>query len=253
MVARAFLDKGYNTNYAAGWHLVRSAPKFSQTGGVMQSMGTAGNEGMKGTSTTQGPLKLRILETGPVVSSNVALLGDAAPGDITEGILSLSIKYDSTDAFANGSTDAKTFLEQGELLSEAFNDGPAFWDAGSSSINLVTHPADLSIQAQCETAGSCPAPTDSTSTYLQDTRDWYAVHGGGKNGSCNILMADASVKEFTDGNNDKFLNPGFPVDPSLTPADYAGIGYRDSTVELAPGQIFNGVFLINLQKNADFE
>ena len=28
LVARAFLDKGYNTNYAAGWHLVRSVPKF---------------------------------------------------------------------------------------------------------------------------------------------------------------------------------------------------------------------------------
>ena len=29
LIARAFLDKGYNTNYAASWYLVRSVPKFT--------------------------------------------------------------------------------------------------------------------------------------------------------------------------------------------------------------------------------
>ncbi len=61
--------------------------------------------------------------------------------------------------------------------------------------------------------------------------------------SCNILMADGSVKLFSDSNGDKFLNPGFPVPNNLTDAQYAVIGYRDSEVELPPTTIFNGVFL----------
>ncbi|MCA9227841.1 MAG: DUF1559 domain-containing protein, partial [Planctomycetales bacterium] len=96
-------------------------------------------------------------------------------------------------------------------------------------------------------------PTAANGTFLQDTRDWYAAHGGGKNGSVNILMADGSVKQFTDLNNDKFLNPGFPVATGLTESDYAEIGYRDGTIELPPTEIFNGIFLQNFQKHHKFE
>ena len=49
--------------------------------------GDPSKTGLKGLSTTLGPLKRRLLETGPVVTSNVPLLGDAAPGDIDEAIL----------------------------------------------------------------------------------------------------------------------------------------------------------------------
>ena len=97
------------------------------------------------------------------------------------------------------------------------------------------------------------SPVDGSDTYLQDTRDWYAVHGGGKKAACNILMADGSVKLFQDLNNDKFLNPGFPVPNNLTEQQYSVIGYRDSEVELPPTDIFSGVFLINLQKRSAFE
>ena len=79
------------------------------------------------------------------------------------------------------------------------------------------------------------------------------MHGGGKKAACNILMADGSVKLFSDENNDKFLNPGFPVPSTMTEAQYAVVGYRDSTVELPPTEIFSGVFLQNMQKRAKFE
>jgi prepilin-type N-terminal cleavage/methylation domain-containing protein/prepilin-type processing-associated H-X9-DG protein len=257
LVARAFVEKGYNTNYAAGWHLVRSVPKFdfdgSTTPASILAVGDPAKSGLKGLSTTLGPLKLRTLETGPVPSSQVAILGDAAPGDIDEAILSMTIGYDSTDPFANGKPDAKTFIEAGEMLSEAFNDGPAYWDSSTNTINLIQQAADLTNQVDCEVSGSCAPAVTGSGTYLQDTRDWYAVHGGGRNASCNILMADGSVREFTDSNNDKFLNPGFQVPDNLTEAQYAAIGYRDSTVELPPGQIFSGVFLMNLQKRSAFE
>ncbi|MFT7639943.1 MAG: prepilin-type N-terminal cleavage/methylation domain-containing protein [Pirellulaceae bacterium] len=264
IIARAFIDKGYNTNYAAGWHFVRSVPLFgyddSSSPAKIIGGGSASSSGMKGLSTTQGPLRRRVLETSPVVSSNVALLGDAAPGDIDEAILATTIAYgafllDGTtaDPFANGSTESKTFLEVGELLTEAFNDGPAVYDASSKTLNLINQAADLTTQVDCEVSGSCTPPVTGSNTYLQDTRDWYAVHGGGRNSTANILMADGSVKEFVDTNNDKFLNPGFPVPKDLTDAEYAVTGYRSSDVELPSGQIFNGIFLINLQKRSVFE
>jgi prepilin-type N-terminal cleavage/methylation domain-containing protein/prepilin-type processing-associated H-X9-DG protein len=267
LVARAFLDKGYNTNYAASWHFVRSTPKFTfdtlVSPAIIRSVGDASKQGLKGLSTTFGPLTRRILETGPIPSSNVALMGDAAPGDVDEAILSQTIAYgpflaDGTtaDPFANGATDKKTFIEAGQLLSEAFNDGPAFWNSTKNNVDLILGQSNLSRQVECEVKGSCPPPVDGeagSKTYLQDTRDWFCVHGGGKQASCNILMADGAVKEFSDLNGDKFLNPGFPVPNNLTESQYAVIGYRDSQVELPARDIFTGVLLINLQKRSVFE
>ena len=224
------------------------------------SVGNPANQGLKGLSTTLGPLKRRVLETGPVVTANIPLLGDAAPGDINEAVLAQTIAYgpfladgSTPDPFANGSTESHTFIEAGELLSEAFNDGPAYWDPSSNTINLIQQQSDLTVQVDSEVAGSIAQPVAGSNTYLQDTRDWYAVHGGGKKAACNILMADGSVKLFQDMNNDKFLNPGFPIPNNLTEPEYAVIGYRDSQVELPPTTIFSGVFLINLQKRSVFE
>ncbi len=264
LIARAFLDKGYNTNYAASWYLVRSVPKFTFNDATQPAqilaVGNANTQGLKGLSTTLGPLKRRVIETGPVVTANIPLLGDAAPGDVDEAVLAQTIAFgpfladgSTADPFANGKADTKTFIEAGELLTEAFNDGPAYWDRTSNTMNLIQQQANLTVQVDAEVGGSIPVPVDGSDTYLQDTRDWYAVHGGGKKAACNILMADGSVKLFQDLNNDKFLNPGFPVPNTLTEAEYAVIGYRDSDVELPPTDIFSGVFLINLQKRSVFE
>jgi prepilin-type processing-associated H-X9-DG protein len=195
-----------------------------------------------------------------VVTANVPLLGDAAPGDVNEAVLAATLQYGPTDPFANGKPDANVFIEEGELLTEAFNDGPAQWNptggvSGLGAITLIANTGvDLTPQLNAEVAGSIPSPVYGvTQSYLQDTRDWYAVHGGGKKAACNILMADGSVKVFADSNNDKFLNPGFDVPAGLTPEAYAVIGYSDSTVELPPTEIFSGMFLLNLQKHSKFE
>lgn len=253
LVARALLDKGYNTNYACSWFLSRSGPKVTVTAGTtppqITAIGTATSEGLKGLSTTRGPLTRRMLESSSIVSSSVGLLGDGAPGDADEATLSLDIKFGPTlsngqpDPFSNGKTESKSFLTAGELLTEAANDGPAYWDSGSQSINLIRANGNLTQQSVAEAAGSIPAPTDASGSYLQDTRDWFATHGGGKTGLVNVLMADGSVKQFSDQNGDKFLNPGFPVPNNLSAQDYGGIGYRDSTVELPASEMFNGVFL----------
>lgn len=266
LVSRALLGRGYNTNYAASWHLARSVPRFNYVSGTpvrIVAVGVAGRKGLKGLDTTQGPLTRRVLETSPVIASQVALLGDAAPGDINEAILTLTLGYGPTllngpggpDPWAGTTNDSRRFIESGSLLCEAMNDGPAYWDASARRVRLIPQTSDLTQQVAYEVAGTIPPPTGpiGNNAYLMDTRDWYASHGGGKNASCNILMADGSIKEFTDLNGDKFLNPGFAVDPNLTENDYAVIGYRDATVELPPTQIFSGVFLINLQKHSKFE
>ena len=61
-------------------------------------------------------------------------------------------------------------------------------------------------------------------------------------------MSDGAVKTFYDVQGDRFLNPGFPVPDTLTPSEYASIGYTDSQVEMPQGEIFNGVFLFRLTK-----
>ncbi len=230
---------------------------------------TSNNQGMKGLSTTSGPLSRRDVESGVIVTSKIPLLGDAAPGDIDEALLAKTISYGPTlldgttpDPYQPSSKvgDSVIFAKQGEQLVEAFNDGPTFWNG--TRLEYIGNDPDLTPQLNCETSDPtdhrckyAPDSTDpnGTGVYLQDTRDWMCVHGGGKFGSCNILMVDGSVVEFYDKNGDGFLNPGFPVDPALTDADYAEIGYRDGTVELEPKDIFSGIFLRNLSKHSKFE
>ena len=112
------------------------------------------------------------------------------------------------------------------------------------------------LQIACEraqpTTASCAAPTGPGSgngVYLQDTRDWYAVHKG----SCNILMADGSVKSFQDLNGDGFLNPGFDIADGLTDLEVSGVGYADDRQEMATDQFFGGIFIDDAYFKGAFE
>lgn len=253
LVARYFFDRGYNTNYANSWYLSRSAPRWDPA----SSPNFDSVASLKGLAGTQGPLTRRLLESSPVNTSTVPLLGDAAPGDINEAILRITIEQStdsSVDPFATSKKDGKVWLVSGSLLTEAANDGPAQVDSTGKAIKLAASAgATFNDTIKCERAGNCgPATGDGTGgVFLQDTRDWYAVHGGGRSASVNILMADGSVKEFSDLNNDKFLNPGFPV-ATLTESEAASVGYSNADLELPPGEIFSGVILQNLSK-AKFE
>jgi prepilin-type processing-associated H-X9-DG protein len=194
-------------------------------------------------------------------------LGDAAPGDVDESAAKATYERSDSDWIGRQLTGTqagegrgnKVFIPAGALTTEAFNDGPAYWNS-SSRISLIddglasgtpgTGPGGkfLTSQLQAELQGAIPSPTTANGLYLQDTRDWYALHGGLRNSTANILMADGSVKTFIDRNGDRFLNPGFDVAGNLTPADYLEIGYQDSTQELTPGEMFNGMFLYRLTK-----
>jgi len=262
-LARYFMDGGYNTNYAASWYLARGGPRItSDATGNVTTNGAATGQGLKGLNSTTGPMTRRMAETGLQVSSNIPMLGDAAPGDVDEATLARTIEWNdgnpTDDIWSQapptgfGAQGKKLFISQGALLTEAMNDGPAFWN-GTDAVSLIAaQGAAMNNQLSCETANQCGAPlgpagTNESNTYLQDTRDWFCVHGAGRTASCNILMADGSVKTFYDAQGDRFLNPGFPV-AGLTGPQQAGVGYSDSQVELPPGECFSGVFLMRLTK-----
>ncbi|MEM1227671.1 MAG: DUF1559 domain-containing protein [Planctomycetota bacterium] len=274
ILSQMIITPGYSTNYAAGYHLVRSELLFDMI--VDTSTNTAQyftnakdpDGSQKGLNGSLGPLRLPKLDNGGIPSSSIGILGDAAPGDIKEGVLAATLS-----SLVKGATDAKTgvggtvdtdadfVISQGELLCEAFNDGPAFYSPTSQKVLLAltgktgAEAGEAEITAQILNEGSyaIPLPEAATTTptegavadtaadavyYLQDTRDWFAVHGG----SANIGMADGSIQQFFDTNGDGFLNPGFPVPDDLTDTEYLQIGYRGPEIEMAPQAFYSGIY-----------
>jgi prepilin-type N-terminal cleavage/methylation domain-containing protein/prepilin-type processing-associated H-X9-DG protein len=250
-------DLGINTNYAAGWHLSRQGVRYTTAGqasvtyvGLLsnaQYTTTDGTgtvvqiKGFKEVFNTLGPLTLRAMEASSVPANNIAIMADAGPGDVKEAILSDELNAE---------------LPAGHRLGETANDGPAFWDPAAGTggrVQLVKNAQNgENIQAmihgypsvgQAVTAArettlagaTANAATMTGKLILQDTRDWFAVHGN----QCNVLMADGSVKELTDLNGDGYFNPGFPV----TSGSEATDGYADNICEINAFEVFTGVIL----------
>ena len=252
-VAEYFFEKGYNTNYAAGWHLVRTSPIFnnSPATGTIEDLPLL--NGLKGVDGTNGPLNLRNANEGRIASSRIGLLGCGAPGDVDEAICVVTVEREN-----------RVWVKAGAPLSEAFNDGPASFDASVPKLVLPDTDDSMLETALIERALGTQAVegaqykdatgTDQTATvsgdgsgtahaFLQDTRDWFAMH----NNSLNVVFADTHVENFADLNGDKYLNPGFTIPAGLTEAEYRGLGYRatpsSGEAELPAAKIFNGVFL----------
>ena len=259
LVSRYFFTGGYNTNYAASWHLVRGMIKTEVQASQLHSSST--NTAFKGIGGTTGPLTANVMDRSRVSSSNVGFIGCAAPGDIDEAILVEDIKHDPQErnvfAGANPANETVEYIATGSLLTEAFNDGPAYWDASVGNINLIAGGVTLAAQLVCErgepTTSACASPTGNSTAgangiYLQDTRDWYAIHQG----SCNILMGDGGVRIFADLNGDGYLNPGFGV-TGLDDAQVLGVGYADDVLEMARDRFFAGLFINDMYFKGSFE
>jgi len=241
-IARFLFDKGYNTNHAASWFLVRSALKLNQAGVLATSSNALGLDG------SLGPLTARLIDNALVSSSLIPLLGDAAPGDPSSATLSVSIKKDPNNYIGGAASapdqETRTYLEANVRLCESYTFGPAQYDPSRPGVLLVKQTTDLSDQLIREREGRPALPaTVSGGGWLQDTRAWYATQAG----TCNILMADGSVKNFVDKNGDGYLNPGFPIDATLSDTQLEQIGYRpadgEDAIELPPSEIYSGVFL----------
>lgn len=273
------IKKGYNTNYASSWFMVREQVRTTSvdlgSGNVAQGFDLAADktnaagatgktlsakEAFSGIAGAFAGIRLSAIENAPVPSSAIPFLGDASPGDIKEAVLKETLNEDLG-------------LVGGARLGESFNDGPAYWDSAASRIKLIEKASGLTsmsgtnlvlntsgsqvgaftndqipsigyewgVASSGQTAGVVTAQGgDDSVLWLQDTRDWFAVHGGGTGAGCNILMADGSVKLGSDVNGDGFLNPGFNVVDGTPEENAINHGYIDGTVEFENFEIFNG-------------
>ncbi|TWT92364.1 DUF1559 family PulG-like putative transporter [Stieleria varia] len=247
LVSRYFVEQGFNTNYATSWFLTYTAPRvaFRSSDGSIRTNGQAAQQGLRGKRETLGPLTDAYLTRSDVPSSQVALLGDAAPGDLDEAVSPIAFSYGPDDAFARDNS-SRVFTPEGSLLSESALEGPTFYHRSQKIIKRIgSNGSRLEFQWECDSLKNCEPPTGSSGNnmYMQSTLGWMATHQGSGGYSLNMLFADGSVRGFTDGNGDLFLNPGFPIPDDLTESQYDTIGYRDSTPELGKGDFFSGVFL----------
>jgi prepilin-type N-terminal cleavage/methylation domain-containing protein/prepilin-type processing-associated H-X9-DG protein len=221
------VEAGYNTNYASSWHMVRSAPIFSNgtTIGGLKDWYSSG-----GTQLCQGPLTLKQMDAGDVPANTLPLLGCATQGDVTDP------STPAGDGILETNVSASLGLTQFAAVAESFNDGPSTSD-GMNRILLVqagTPIADLRLE-------TFPMKGESGSAFpgavLQDTRDWFAYHSK----SVNVVFADGSVRALEDTNGDGFVNPGFGVDGGS--ATFETTGYTSSEVEINPFDMYSGVLL----------
>lgn len=189
LVEQLLYDKYYNTNYAASWYLVRSGLKLDANGNLITDK-PACPASAKSKHSTVGPLTLRFLDNSPITQSTIPLLGDATAT---------------------------------EILPQQIGDVPAGTAMAKSYTNGPVVPATMDVPAF-----SNPTPRTGVAGWwavwakqaLQDYRAFAPVHSG----TCNLLFADGSVRSFRDGNDDEFLNNGFPGNTTT--------GFLDDTIEL---------------------
>ncbi|APZ94300.1 DUF1559 domain-containing protein [Fuerstiella marisgermanici] len=243
-IVKQTIEAGFNTNYASSWHMVRSGVLLAAPNdpdGLVE--GTVKGRKCKDFQASKGPLKLSVMETSDVPSSNVALLADAAPGDAKEAILSLG---DPSGVPLNAD------LFNGARLGESFNDGPAYWDDANNRIRLMDKgdldgevlanyiPSGYPTEGEVVVEGNYSAGGSSGTgaageLVLQDTRDFYAVHRN----QPNVLMADGSVKVLRDSNGDNYFNPGFAATTGTADTD----GYTSALCEVNAFDVYFGMNL----------
>jgi prepilin-type processing-associated H-X9-DG protein len=196
------LKKGYNTNYAAGWFLVRTDVNIDRSGALINSRNGC-QKSQKERSCTIGPLIQARIGGAKVPANIIPIMGCGALADKGE----------------NNLTEPIGDYPVGTPLSASYTPGPR--DKTSLGVPQITG------------GGSGPSrwwgPWNAT---LQDYRNFGVIHGGPTGGSCNILYVDGNVQSFVDTNNDGFLNNGYPAS-TVT-------GYADDSVELPPAMIYSG-------------
>jgi prepilin-type N-terminal cleavage/methylation domain-containing protein/prepilin-type processing-associated H-X9-DG protein len=240
------LSKGYNSNYASSWFMVRSGAKLTavDTGNDIQMTYPAPSY-IKGLRDTGGPLSRQVVDQSSHPSSLIALMFDGNVGDQKEAFLVASLGE---------------YGKAGDRMAESFNDGPArvvggnTWTPWGKTSTVTVHDsaAGISIfaaeQPAVGVALTYPYATSEGSS-LQDWRDMGPVHRG----NCNTLFADGSIRSLKDQNKDGYLNPGFVIGTGLTTTQAAKIGYADSIMELPPTQVFNGALLQKFQNKANLD
>jgi prepilin-type N-terminal cleavage/methylation domain-containing protein/prepilin-type processing-associated H-X9-DG protein len=250
-VSEQIAKLGINTNYANSWLAVRGQLKLEPQG-VAPNVRLLTEDGPYNLldSKVTGPLNRRQLDISTVPTNAIPVLADAARADLKEGYLPVKI------AGADGRLPDATLIN-GIPLAESYADGPVHMHDADELLEPAHERADiLSLVPKAfpplgititetnepDYASTTAYPEDGADgnvLILQDTRDWYAVHGR----TANILMADGSVRSIADVNGDGYFNPGF-FKPDFTREELLrDNGYTDGTVEINFLDVFTGTVL----------
>lgn len=200
LIDEKVIGKHYNTNYVASWLLVRSKPRLDDAGNLESTASLCPTE-LTSKTATIGPLTTTQIDSAKIASSTVPLLGDGAmAGYLTTKIGALEAGIPITGTMTRGPV-RKTDLEPPTFAASTPRED--WW----------------------------PVWTSET---LQDYRGFQPAHKG----VVNVLMADGSVRAFTDTNGDQLLNNGFPTQ---TPTVQSG--FQDDEVEVEPESMFSSASL----------
>jgi prepilin-type N-terminal cleavage/methylation domain-containing protein/prepilin-type processing-associated H-X9-DG protein len=248
-LAKQITKSGMNTNFASSWLSVRGQLRLRPQGTApnIEFMTAEGPYNLLNEKVS-GPLTRRQIDSSTVPSSAIPVLGDAARADAKEGYLTVNI------ADAAGKLPDRS-LTKGIPLAESFNDGlthmhhhDEFLEAAHDETNVLAlipkafPPLGFTVTEdnQVDFASDTEYGGDGNLLILQDTRDWYAVHGR----AAHILMADGSVRALADTNGDGYLNPGFYKPEGFTPEELLkSNGYTDGGVEINFLEVFTGTVL----------
>lgn len=239
-VGELLFNRGFNTNYATSWFMVRSAPLPSDPNNISDLKEWWQGSATSAVQRTAGPLTTSALDSGQVPASAIAMIGCGTRGDVT------ATKRDGELA---GAIPAPYNLSLGAPAAESFNDGPSVVDAGK-----VVTAGDASAPTTLDDLRASPLLTEGATgdnLYHQDTRDMRAYHSK----SLNVVFADGSVRSFVDVNNDGFINPGFDVSSATGTEEEraASIGYLSSEVEVSSFDWYTGIFLNGSALEKGFE
>lgn len=192
LIREHLLTKGYNTNYAAGWFLVRGDVVLNDLGGLVNSKSGCSTSPRE-RSCTSGPLPLARVTSSKAPGNMVPIMGCA--GIAEQPLHMLTVNIDEH--------------ESGEFLADSYTIGPR----DKTTLKAPT------ITGSGTGMKRWFGPWNDT---LQDYRAWAPQHFGET--SCNLLFLDGSVQSFIDLNEDHLLNNGFPVS--------ADTGFTSDVVEL---------------------
>jgi prepilin-type processing-associated H-X9-DG protein len=159
---------------------------------------------------------------------------------------------------------AASFILEGDTLTDSFIQGPVVYRSLDSNLNPLPSGETLGRAFLHDDAYNwewtglvvekkSDDPYRDEHPALQDTRSWFCHHGPKGSRTCNLLFADGSVRNISDRNGDRLLNPGFQITcvglRSIW-SDYdeglaSVIGYVDATVDLPPEEVFSGLFIVD--------
>jgi prepilin-type N-terminal cleavage/methylation domain-containing protein/prepilin-type processing-associated H-X9-DG protein len=212
LIQSKMLEKGYNTNYAASWFLVRSEMRLDEDGNLKPNDTACTDVNPRGKNVTRGVLTTRILDSSKAPAGTVPLLCDSS----AIGVLSAPMgKLTGANLYAAsivGSPIGSTVQVDNDADGTPETASTFYLETPSFAVGTSKTGADGWLKQW-------------NHDVRQDYRGMAPLHGGG---TCNVLMADGSITVLTDVNGDGFINNGFDgADVTAASTEY----WTDSKVE----------------------